>query len=170
MKIGIFAGLGVALFLPLIAYSQPLSIGSSLITDGGFENGFTSWTQNWTSAATINSATPISGAQSLRITASPGGRGQIINNIEPGARYRISGMGRLAAAGEMASIGIYFENASGKYIVDQWIQIPDTTTQTYSFELQAPSGASTVVVYAYKNSGTLAADFDDINLVKIADP
>lgn len=156
----------ILLFFPLLAYGQ--DIGPSLVIDSGFETGLNSWIA-WNNASTLNTVSPLAGTQSLRFSTAPGGRGQLITNIQAGARYRLTGLGRLTNLNDLATIGVSFANSTGQMIVDQWIKVESTTPRLYSFDLQAPAGATEVYVYAFKNSGDQPADFDNLNLVKIAD-
>ncbi|MGZ3782332.1 MAG: hypothetical protein ACXVCY_16900 [Pseudobdellovibrionaceae bacterium] len=151
-------------------YAQSLPIGTSLIQNGGFELGANLWDFN-SPNVTLNSATPLFGSQSMRLGASPcrGGQG-ITSGIEPGAKYRVSGYATVAAATDLATLGVEFKNSAGENILDQWIEIYGNTLKLYSFDVRVPYGTTSIQVYGFKNFGDQPVDLDNIDFVKIAGP
>lgn len=156
---------------PEAAWGEALPIGSSLIQDRGFESGFVFWNQNWSDISILNTTTPLFGATSLRLGAAPGGRAQKITaGIEEGAKYRVSGHASVFGPTDVATIGIEFKNAAGINILDQWIQVTGSSPRLYTFEVRIPYGTNYMYLYAFKNNGTQPVDFDELDLVKIAEP
>src|SRR5688572_7556056 len=109
----------VIIFITILAFpatvlAQSIPIGGSMITNGGFESGYTNWTVDKANT-TINTTSPLFGARSLRLGAAPGGRAQLITTgIEAGARYRVSAYGRVAAASDVATVGVEFFNSANR--------------------------------------------------------
>ncbi|MGZ3745404.1 MAG: carbohydrate binding domain-containing protein [Pseudobdellovibrionaceae bacterium] len=164
---------GVFIFtiaLSFFASAQTVPIGTSLLKDGGFESGFTFWTVDMNNSS-LNTTTPLFGTQSLRLGASTGGRGQIITSgIEPGAKYRLSGYAAISSTNDVATLGVEFQNSQGVNIIDQWTQVQGNVAKLYSFDVQIPYGTTTILVYAFKNQGTLPVDLDNIDFVKLSGP
>jgi hypothetical protein len=166
--LGRLAALLSTLAISTTGFTQSVPVGASYITNGDFENGFTSWTIE-TRNTSINSTSPLFGTGSLRVTASAGVQ-IVTTGIEPGATIRVSGYGRLVSAADLATLGVEFYNASNKRILNQWIQVKGTAAKLYSFDIRIPNGTARMQLYALRNVGTQPADFDNLNLTKVANP
>lgn len=140
---------------------------NGLISNGGFEAGFTSWSDAWGTGVSIITSGQRTGASALRLSAQGGGRAQpLASALQVGASYRLSGYAKIAS-GDVATMGMDFYDAAGtKLNASVWVVISATSYQLHNLDFVVPQGTAKARVFLFKNGGAGSADFDDLSLVK----
>jgi uncharacterized protein (DUF1800 family) len=135
------------------------------INNAGFESGNTSWT-NWGNSGAIASDAR-SGSSSMRVGTGRGGRAQLVS-LAPSASYRLSGWGKVAAAGEVGWIGVTIKDGAGREL-KHMVEIRETSYTNKSVTFTAPSSVREAWVWVWKDAGRGAYFFaDDLALARVS--
>ncbi|MFI9105411.1 carbohydrate binding domain-containing protein [Streptomyces fildesensis] len=130
------------------------------VVNGGFENGtLAPWT--WYGGAVVTPTAPHHGAYAVRVGPSPAAAEQVIA-VRPGTTYRLSGWGKVSAAGTEVSLGVKNYDTTGSTA-----RAGFTTTAYSAGSTVFTTGPSAVTarIYCYARSGTGFGYCDDITVV-----
>lgn len=145
-------------YQPIIYEFEIYNVSTTLVQNGGFENGLANW-QNWGGNSTTTSDAH-SGATALLETGNAS-LGQGISGYTPGASYTLSAWAKLSTSYQGSVIGVFW------YVNGQQFSASFAVTSTSYSQGQTtftlPSNASSLQVWVYNAAGgNLTAD--DITL------
>ncbi len=148
---------------------QSTPSGVNLLKNPGFENGGTSWT-DWGNTR-VTSENIHSGQYALRVGTGEGGRGQVVQGIQPGATYVLSVNAKVPSArDEQCYIGFTFRDANGRSISSPSPSLHALSggwaTSTLRASAKAPPNAVSVSVWVWKDATSGFCYVDSFNFFK----
>jgi LCP family protein required for cell wall assembly len=143
---------------PTVAISQ-----IERIENGGFEHGNADW---WIEGGAGSVETvSVSGTHALVIPAQGAWVDQRIFFLG-GTTYRLSGWGKVGAAGDTGQIGVAYRNNDGERLHDLEpapIKFASTEYTQQQLTFTVPDGVAEVKIYVWKPSGTGDFSVDDLS-------
>lgn len=155
---------GLGLCAGVLFSTTAFSGTPNLLSNGNFDSGVTSWTDN--GAAVWQSSGQV------RVGPAAGGRSQLVKSISSGLTYALTAIARAELSGDVGYVGLHFLDSAGKVIVQQTITVPySSKLQTNSLIFTAPVGAVSANVWIWKNAGSSASylDVDSVSFFLLAD-
>lgn len=127
----------------------PTTCNANLLTNGNFDTGNSG--AGWANAGTIvNDAYSVPNASTFSNTSVY----QTVSGVVSGRTYTFSSRSKQSASGS-ASIGMYFQDASGNTVgTQQSTNVTSSTYAAYTVTNIAPSNAITAVVYGWNGGGS----------------
>lgn len=152
---------------PVSTPSQPLKtsatyVGSNLVLNSGFENGFTPWE---TYSPTIEKSETYSGINSARFGGVAGGLTQRVS-VVAGKTYRMEVWGKSEPNNGGAVVGAYM-TLPDKSVQEFNSGIFSSNFQRYVTDFTVPNGVTEVAIRCWSNSGTGYSYVDDFSLREI---
>lgn len=134
---------------PTITPIPPTTCNANLLTNGNFDTGNSG--AGWANAGTIvNDAYSVPNASMFSNTSVY----QTVSGVVSGRTYTFSSRSKQSASGS-ASLGMYFQDASGNTVgTQQSANVTSSTYAAYTVTNIAPSNAVTVVVYGWNGAGS----------------
>jgi hypothetical protein len=139
---------------------------ANLVSNAGFENGLTDWS-NWGNAA-VTTGQASSGTSSVRVGTSAGGLGHPIAGVSAGTSYTLTGNVKVTDPSETAFLGVSFIDQWGIKLLDRSVPVTSTSYTAAKLDVVAPANTATALVYVWKNAGSGFADVDDVSLAPSA--
>jgi hypothetical protein len=142
----------------------------TIVGNGGFQSGELSY---WgiTNAVSALDQTPRSTSKVAKV--SPGGtvHQNVVERVKPGEKYRLTGILKVGAQGEVGEFGMRFISAATGETVFKTVQVTSTSYQNFVIDFTMPSGASWAGVMIRKPSGGGSYLYaDDVRLVNVLAP
>lgn len=133
-----------------------------LLKNGSFEQNKEFW-DDWGNAFVIKDIV-AKGTKAIKLL-DDGGMGQIIEKIDTGKTFEISGFGKIDVAGEAAILGVdCFDGINPKPFKKFGIEFTTTEYEQKSLKFTIPERTVMLQVFIYKNPGNGAAYLDGIEL------
>ncbi|HYG19871.1 MAG TPA: T9SS type A sorting domain-containing protein [Ohtaekwangia sp.] len=143
-----------------VTTASPSSCGS--ITNNGFENGLTGWTNNGNALIStdersgVNAAVIGTGQGGLNYaTAIPATGGQTVS---------FTVWSKVSGSPAWAGIGIDFLNSSGTEISEQQVTVTSTAYTQHTINTTAPAGTASINIWTWKSGTTGNLFLDDFCL------
>ena len=134
---------------------------TALIPNGDFEQGFTNW-NNW-GGASIDTASPHSGANCLKISSGGARGGGNFITLAANTTYTFSAWGKCSATPSTpVNIGVQWDGGATQYNLN-------FTSTSYSYQeitFTTPASFSGTNIFIWKNDGAIEFFADDLVLVQ----
>lgn len=147
--------------------APPPAAATNLMTNVGFENGFTDWQTFWGNNSLVTSGA-YAGTTSVRVGKGDGGVFQDVTaKIVLGTTYTLAFAARTGSLSDTSSeIGVECMAPGSVVLFDKHIVADSTSWQTHSVSFSCPSGSTEILVYVWKGTGVSYVYADDFSLVQ----
>lgn len=136
---------------------------SGALVESGFETGMAGWA-DWGNAQVVEGTGAGGSLRALRVGIAAGGAGYTVGGVTAGTTYQLTAQAMVSAPAENAYIGVYLLDAAGTKVAEQAVQVTGTAYALATVQITAPAGASSAVVYLWKNAGSGYAFVDEVRL------
>lgn len=145
----------------LLARPFPAS-ADDVIKNGSFLEGEANWVL-WGGASSV---VQVNGEARMHLVS--GGRRQdVLDGLQPGVLYRLSGTALASSANAGAKIGVRFWDVNFNSLGDVNVPVSGKMAQNYSLDFTVPAGANRAWAYMLKNNVTSEfAEFSKLSLVR----
>lgn len=135
------------------------------VANGGLENGLQGW-QNWGNTIASTADVPT-GFMAARVGPGAGGFGQDVVGIVAGRSYRVSAEAKVSTTGEVGYLGVVFMDDAGNGLLAQNVVFASSAFARAEANVTAPAGATSALVFAWKNAGAGFAYLDQVALFQV---
>jgi hypothetical protein len=150
--------------------TTPATCNGNLVTNGGFEAGFTGWTvAGYSDAQLTLSSDAYSGAQAALLRGVGGVYISQPINVIGGATYHLTAYGKTNNAGIYSGVGLNFYDLNGTRVGQAQAQITAATYNAVTTAFMAPINTAYIDLYLYTDGGI---DFlgDDLCVTRSGGP
>lgn len=143
-----------------VTTAAPASCGS--ITNGGFENGLTGWTNDGSTTTTTDKHSGVNAA--LTGTGQGGLHYGSAVSALGGQTVAFTVWAKVSGSPSWAGVGIDYLDASGTELSESVIDVTGTAYTQYSVNTTAPAGTARIAVWTWKSGTTGNLFVDDVCL------